>query len=324
MRSKPSRQIFSKKSSGLSLARRVEGGQKVFFQLEFEVAARSDVEGVGQGVGEVGEQLGHLLARFEIELFALFFHGPVDVADDVGGLQADQDLAGVGVLLGQVVDVVAGRQRDVQVAGQRHQLRQDLHLFGHAVVLEFDVKIVLEHLAVPAGRLPGLVLAAVQQLVGDLALDAGRHDQQALPVLFQQFLVDARLAVEALQKGGGDQFAQVAVALVVLDQHQQVEVVELVLAAVGLVEAGIGRQVELGADDRLDLALQGFFIEIDRAQDGAVVGQGHGGHLEIAGFFQQVVDLQGGIEQAVLGMQVQVDEALHSHSMVAGGLEVMS
>ncbi len=55
-----------------------------------------------------------------------------------------------------------------------------------------------------------------------------------------------------------------------------------------------------------------------------MVGQGHGGHLEGAGFFQQVVDLQGGIEQAVFRMQVQVDETLHSHSMVAGGLEVMS
>ena len=305
-------------------ARGLESGQEVFFQLEFEIAARSDVERVLQAAGDGREQGGHFLAGLEIELFGLLFHRPVGVADDVGGLQADQDLPGIGVFLGQVMDVVAGHQRDVQVTGQAHQLGQDLHLFGQAVFLDLDVVIVLEDLAVPAGRRPGLVLVAAQQLVGDLALDAGGHDQQAVLVFFQQFLVDARLVVEAFQEGGGDQLAQVAVALVVLDQHQQVEIIELVLAAVGLVETRTRGQVQLGADDGLDLVLPGLFVEVDRAQDGAVVGQGHGGHLEGAGLFQQVVDLQGGIEQAVFRMQVQVDEAFHSHSMVAGGLEVMS
>ena len=169
-----------------------------------------------------------------------------------------------------------------------------------------------------------LVLPAVQQVVGNFALDAGGHDQQSVLVFFQQLLVDARLAVEAFQEGGGDQFAEVAVALVVFYQHQQVVIIELVFAAVGLVETGIRRQVQFRADDGLDFALQRFFIKIDRAQDRAVIGQGHGRHLEGEGFFQQVVDFQGRIEQAVFRMQVQVDETLHSHSMVAGGLEVIS
>ncbi len=308
------------------LARRLECGQEVFLELELEVAARGDLEGVLQRLRRGGgeRQGGHFGAGLEVELLGLLLHRPVGVADDLGGLQADQDLAGVGVLARQVMDVVARRQRDVHLLGQVQQQRQHLLLLGQAVVMDLDEEVVLERLAVPARRRLGLLRLAAQQVVGDLALDAGRHDQQAVLVFFQQLLVDARLAVEALQERGGDQLAEVAVALVVAHQRQQVEVVQLVLAAVGAVEARARRQVELGADDGLDLALLGLLVEVDRAQDRAVVGQRHGGHLEGARLLEQVVDLQGGVEQAVLRVHVEVDEALHSHSMVAGGLEVTS
>ncbi len=105
--------------------------------------------------------------------------------------------------------------------------------------------------------------------------------------------VDARLAVKALQEGGGDQLAEVAVALLVLDQHQQMEIVAVLVAAVTLVQARLGRQVELGADDRLDVGLARLLEKVDRSQDGAVVGQGHGRHLECCRLFYQIVEFLG-------------------------------
>ena len=75
----------------------------------------------------------------------------------------------------------------------------------------------------------------------------------------------------------------------------------------GIDAAGIERTRQAGfispamarIDDGFDFVLQRFFIKIDRPQDGAVIGQGHGRHLEGEGFFQQVIDFEGRIEQAV-------------------------
>ncbi len=155
------------------LARHLEAGQEILFQLEFEIAARGDLEGVVQAFRDGGKQLGHLLAGFEVQLLAFHLHRPFGIADHVVGLQTDQDLPGVGVLPGQVMDVVAGHQGNRKLAGQVGQLRQNLQLFLHAVVLDLQEKIVLECVLVPAGRGRRFLLVAAQQVVRHFALDAG-------------------------------------------------------------------------------------------------------------------------------------------------------
>ncbi len=92
-----------------------------------------------------------------------------------------------------------------------------------------------------------------------------------------------------------------------------------------------GRDVELAAEDRLDAGLLGRVVEVDRAEEVAVIRERDGRELQLLGLVDQLLELGGTVEQAVLGMNVQVDEFAmlhrapgHSHSIVEGGLDEMS
>ena len=63
-------------------------------------------------------------------------------------------------------------------------------------------------------------------------------------------------------------------------------------------------------------------VEGDRAEHVAVVGDGQRLHAHARRLLDQLVDVAGPVEQAVLGVEVEVDELgrAHSHSMVDGGL----
>ena len=70
-----------------------------------------------------------------------------------------------------------------------------------AVILNFEEEIVLaEHVGVAVGQALGFLVAVRQDGFVDVAAQAGRQRDQALGVLRQQVLVDARLVVEAFQK----------------------------------------------------------------------------------------------------------------------------
>ena len=47
-------------------------------------------------------------------------------------------------------------------------------------------------------------------------------------------------------------------------------------------------------------------------------------HLQLDRLIEQLVDPARAVEQRELGVQVEVDELAHSHSIVDGGFEVMS
>src|SRR5688572_32760907 len=91
------------------------------------------------------------------------------------------------------------------------------------------------------------------------------------------------------------------------------------------------RHVQLGAQDGLDARLLRGEVEVDPAEEIAVIGQRDGGELEVFGLLHQLFELGGAVEEAVLGMDVEMDEfgvlhpaSCYSSSMVAGGLLVTS
>ena len=58
-----------------------------------------------------------------------------------------------------------------------------------------------------------------------------------------------------------------------------------------------------------------------------MLGHGHRRHLQLGGTVEQLADPARAVEQRELGVQVQVDELgafAYSHSIVAGGFELMS
>ena len=52
----------------------------------------------------------------------------------------------------------------------------------------------------------------------------------------------------------------------------------------------------------------GGVIELDRAEEIAVIGHGDGGHLLLDHDLHQLVDIAGAVEQRIIGVAVQVDE----------------
>ena len=234
--SPPRRPPRNNRCSVLTLGRR-EQGQVVALDREIEVAAGGDLAGVLDGVGRVPEELGHLRRGLEIELIGRELE-TVRVGDLAVGLDADEDVLALGVLAAGEVDVVRGHERQVELAGDGHELGVDRLLLGEAVVHELDEEVAgREDRRVLPGRVLGLFGEAAAEPEGDLALEAGRQPDEALAVGGQKLLVDPRPVVEALEIALGDELAEVLVAAVVLDEEDEVEVVDVVGAARLLVEA---------------------------------------------------------------------------------------
>ena len=91
-----------------------------------------------------------------------------------------------------------------------------------------------------------------------------------------------------------------------------------------LLEAAALRHVDLAAENRLDAAGAGVVVEDHRGEHVAVLGDRERRHVELDRFVQQFVDAACAVEERELGVQVQVDEVRHSHSIVDGGFEEMS
>ena len=69
--------------------------------------------------------------------------------------------------------------------------------------------------------------------------------------------------------------------------------------------------VELAADDRLDPGLFRGVDKLDGSENVAVVGHGHGGHVEFLYTLDEVLGRARSVEHGVVGVQVQVNEFRH-------------
>jgi len=121
-------------------------------------------------------------------------------------------------------------------------------------------------------------------------------------------VVDAGLVVVAVQVSVGDQTAEVLVALPVLREQDQVEGLAVGLAL--LVAHAPAGDICLDADDRLDALGRRGLDESDGSVEGAVVGDGHGVEAELRALFGKLVDAPEPVQQAELGVEMQVDEVI--------------
>ncbi len=103
----------------------------------------------------------------------------------------------------------------------------------------------------------------------------------------------------------------------------------VVLLAALLLEARSRRDVDLAAEDRLHTRIARLLVELDGAEQIAVVGHRDRRHAERLRAREERLVLDRAVEQRELGVQVQVGEGsrhslAYSHSIVAGGFDEMS
>ena len=140
-------------------------------------------------------------------------------------------------------------------------------------------------------------------------------------MLGEKLLAHPRLVIEAVQGGFRCDLYEIAIALFVLRQHEQMVVgIAFRRSALDVVIVFLA-DVKFAADDGLDVILVRRVYEVHSAEDIPVVGHGHGGHAKFFNALTKFFDVAGAVQQGIIGMEVQVDELGHrSQSHFAVGV----
>ena len=278
--------------------------QVMLAELEGHVTAVGDALGVLDGFRPLGEQGPHLLLGFHVKLFRLKAH-PVGLVHQSSHLDAHEHVLGAGILFAQVVGIVGGHQRDAGLPVDAQDAVQHYLLLLDAVVLDLQIVVPLAHqLRHLQGVLFGAFVVARQQPLGHLTGQASGQGDESLVMLLEQAHVDTGLVIEPVQVGLGDHVGQVPVAGLVLAQQHQVPVLAVQLPH--LVRPVPRGNVDLTANDGVDVLGHAGFIEIHTAVHDPVVGNGHRRLSQLLHPFHQALDAAGAVQQGIFRMQMQM------------------
>ena len=289
---------------GVVPLRQLELRQVILAEGEVKPAAVSNALGVLHGVGITGEQLLHLLRGADVEILRLIAH-TVLVVHGFSGLDAQQHVVALGVLLPEIVGVVGADQGNARLLVQAQQAPVHRGLLGNAVVLQLQIEVVpAQDLLHGQGVFLGPLIVAADQAAGNFSGQAGGKADKALRMPAQQVQVDAGLDIEPVHKGLAHQVRQVPVTGLVLTQQHQVPGLRVQL--IGFVQPGPPGHIYLAPDDRMDaLGLAGP-VKVDGAVHNAVVRDGHRRLAQLLHQLRQVPDAAGTVQQAVLRVDVQM------------------
>ena len=284
----------------------VEGGQ-LARGLEEEAAHLGDAHRARQRLRVVGEHRRHLRRALDVELLRVEAQ-PLRLVHLLAGADAEQHVVGLVVLAAEVVRVVGGHEGQARLSVEPVESLVHPPLLLDPVVHHLQEEpLAAEDVAQDAHRLQRGRLLAGADVLRHLAREAAGEPDQPLGVRGQHVLVDAGPVVEALRVADGHELHEVVVARLVLGQERQV-VVGLLDAGPRLVVAAARGHVDLAAEDGLDALVEAGVVEGDRSEHVAVVGDGHRLHAEPSHLVHHLVDVAGPVEQAVLGVEVEVDE----------------
>ena len=266
-----------------------ERGRVRHAQVQLQVAHVGHERRVLKGARVVREHALHLVGVFEIDLVALELHA-VGSGQELARVDAHQRVLGNGVGRLQVVGVVRADHERADLFGDLQEPRRHTLLLLHPVVDHLDEEVLLaEDILILARHAERLIVVVPQKEAVDLASQTRRRADQSRAVLREQLLVHAGAVVEPFEIRLAGEFDEVAVALKVLGQKEQV-IGGFPRAVALAVEAAIGRHVHLAADDGLDAGRLGLAVELERAEEIAVVGDRDGAHPAVFRALDEVVD----------------------------------
>ena len=275
---------------------------------QLERAALGELHGAVDDFGRVREELLHLAGGFDVELVGVELEA-LGIVDRGERLDAEQNVVRVGVVFAEVVAVVGGDERDVEVFFEAEEIGVDLLFELEALVLNFEEEVAAaEDVLVLRGSAARGLVVPFHQVLAELAGEAAGEADESCGVFGEIFLADARLAIEAVERGLRRDADEVAVALFVFGEDEQVVVVvALRLGAMVVLLA----DVELAAEDGLDAARLGGVEEVDGSVDVAVIGDGNGLLADVGDALHELFYVTSAIEEGVVGVQMQVGEFSH-------------
>ncbi len=182
-------------------------------------------------------------------------------------------------------------------------------LLREKIFLQLEIEAaVVENLRHFAGAAQCFLRAVHADQSGQLAAETGRQGDKPFVAFAQQLPVDPGFVIKPFPVAGGKQVAEISVAGKVLTEQKQVMGGIRGTAGARFVEARTGCDIDLTADDRLDAGLARLEIEFDGAEHVAVVGNRQRRHAVFARPLDEIGYFYGSVEEAVLAMQVQVNE----------------
>ena len=241
-------------------------------------------------------------------------------------------VVGFGILLIHEVGIVGTHQFDAILMGQLNQHLVGFFLHGeclavgtdggvfHLVTLQLQIVVVAKHPLVPLNGLAGSGNVAIQNLLGHLAGNTCRTDDESFVVFLQVLAVRTWTHVEAVYPRTTHQLDEVLVALIVLGQHNQV-ITALMLLVVFQQLRTIARHVHLTTKDGLE-GLQTVFlaafvdaadivVKLLDAEHVAMIGYRHASHAVAYGLVNQAFDARLTVQDRVVCMYMQMYEIFH-------------
>ena len=252
-----------------------------------------------------GKKGGHFLRTFDI--IGIVLHPqPLFILHRGVGLDADVDVLQRRFVLVDIVGIISCHQREAKFLAEGGQPGVDGRQLLHVLVpLQLQEIVFPEHFPIPANPPPGILHTALSNQPRHLRRGAPGKADQALAVLFQQFVVNARPVVKPFQIRLGHQLHQIAVPGIVPGQQYQMIGTPFRAAAV---VAAVVRHIHLAADNGLDAHFLTFRIKVHHPVQVPVVGNGQGIHPQIPNLTDQIRDAADAVQHTVFGVGVQVGE----------------
>ena len=278
-------------------------------RVELEAGALRDGQRVVASPIEIREQRAHFLGRFEVHLVHVL-HALL-VRDFRTGADADQHIMRAVILLVQKMHVIRRDEAEAQIACELRQMRVHFPLRLDAVVGEFQEEIFPpEDVTIRRrefGRLREIVLGVNR--VRHLTLQTAAQSDDSLRMLREQFLVDPRLVVKAVEMRRGHEAHEVLIALQIRRQQRQMKC-GFLLRHRGLFQVRIRRDIHLAADDGLDARLVARLVKFHCAIHRAMIRDRERRHSHLLRLFHRGIHPHHPVERGEFRVAVEMDEAV--------------
>ena len=185
------------------------------------------------------------------------------------------------------------------------------------MVLELNIKVLSKHVFEPFGQRISFLIPIMEQALRNISRQTGRQAYDAFAMMTQQVIINTRFIIVAVNKGLTGQKHEVFIPLLVLSQQDQMPIFPVFPAFFNRISSG--GHISLNPQDRLYTFSQTSPVKINDPIHDPVICNGHSCLSQFLGPAHQFFNAAGSIQQAVLGMHMQ----MHKGTIHTANLPIM-